>query len=53
MTVQKGAYHTGTYRNVFAEYGYSEADIQNKVEQTFQELFFGDEDTRIYYDSRR
>lgn len=50
MTGQKGAFHTGQYRNVFAEYGYSEAEIQKKVEETFHELFFGDEDTKIYYE---
>lgn len=50
MTERKGAFHTGIYRNVFAEYGYDEAEIRRKVEETFQELFFGDEDTRIYYD---
>jgi oligosaccharide reducing-end xylanase len=47
---RKGAFYTGTYRNVFAEYGYGEAETRRKVEETFQELFFGDEDTRIYYD---
>jgi len=50
VTERKGAFHTGIYRNVFAEYGYDEAEIRRKVEETFQELFFGDEDTRIYYD---
>ena len=29
-----GAFETGKYRNVFAEYGYPEAEIQRRVEQT-------------------
>ena len=30
------AFETGKYRNVFAEYGYPEAEIQRRVEQTFE-----------------
>ena len=30
-----GAYQTGKYRNVFAECGYPEAEIQRRVEKTF------------------
>ncbi|MBB3111452.1 oligosaccharide reducing-end xylanase [Paenibacillus phyllosphaerae] len=45
----KGAFHTGLYRNLFLEYGYAEADIDSKLEQAWQELFYGDEDVRIYY----
>lgn len=29
------------YRNVFAEMGYSEAEIEKRVEETFQEMFYG------------
>lgn len=45
----KGAFYTGEYRNVFKEYGYSEKEIEEKVKDTWQELFFGDEDIRFYH----
>ncbi len=41
-----GAFYTGTYRNVFAEMGYKEADIQKRLEDTFNEMFYSD--TRIF-----
>src|SRR5690606_10973191 len=51
MTAQgKGAFYTGQYRNLFAELGYDEALIQQKLHDTWQELFYGDEDTKIYYE---
>ena len=30
-----GAYETKQYRNVFAEYGYSEEEIEKRVQETF------------------
>ena len=49
----KGAAYTGNYRNLFKEYGYSEAEINEKVESTWQKLFYGSEEEgkeeRIYY----
>ncbi len=50
MTKSKGAFYTGEYLNLFKEYGYSEAEIATRVEETWQELFFGSEDTKIYYE---
>ncbi|NOK58464.1 MAG: hypothetical protein GFH27_549279n270 [Chloroflexi bacterium AL-W] len=45
-----GAYVTNTYRNLFKEYGYSDAAIQAKVDTAFQQLFYGDdENQRVYY----
>lgn len=41
-----GAFETGKYRNVFAEYGYPEAEIQRRVEQTFETIFYGNEEER-------
>ena len=35
----KGAFYSKKYRNVFHELGYSEADIDARVEQTFQTMF--------------
>ncbi|WP_286169885.1 glycosyl hydrolase family 8 [Halocella sp. SP3-1] len=48
-TNNKGAFFTGEYRNVFKEYGYSETEIEAKVKDTWQQLFFGDEDIRFYH----
>ncbi|NLK86328.1 MAG: xylanase [Clostridiaceae bacterium] len=45
----KGAFYTGKYRNLFGEFGYDEDQIAKRVEDTWQQLFYGDEDTRIYY----
>lgn len=49
MTNGKGAFFTRKYRNVFLELGYSEEEIEKKVAHTFEQLFFGDDNTRIYY----
>ncbi|MFC6332958.1 glycosyl hydrolase family 8 [Paenibacillus septentrionalis] len=49
-TIKQGAYYTGQYRNLFAEYGYSEADIAKKVQDTWDALFGEDESTKIYYE---
>lgn len=49
-TKQLGAYATNQYRNVFAEYGYSEADIAKKLQSTWDALFGEDEATKIYYE---
>jgi oligosaccharide reducing-end xylanase len=47
-----GAYATGKYRNLFAEDGHSEAEIQKRVRDTFQQLFHGDPATQaIYYEA--
>jgi len=49
MKHMKGAFFTGKYRNVFKEYGYDEEEIQRRVEDTWNKLFYGDENTRIYW----
>lgn len=49
-TLKQGAYYTGQYRNLFAECGYSEADIVQKVQHTWDSLFGDDEATKIYYE---
>ena len=46
----KGAYETGEYRNLFVEAGYTEADVNSRIEQMWQQMFYGDGDTeRVYY----
>jgi len=49
QTKGQGAFYTGSYRNVFLECGYDEAEIERKVLQTWQALFEGEDATRIYY----
>ncbi|MFW6377259.1 MAG: glycosyl hydrolase family 8 [bacterium] len=46
----KGAYETGQYRNLFKELGKSDSEIDDKVNEAFEQLFYGDdEEERIYY----
>jgi oligosaccharide reducing-end xylanase len=47
--MREGAYDTGAYRNLFQEFGYREEEIAVRVEGTWDQLFEGDKDTRIYY----
>ena len=44
-----GAVSTGKYRNLFKELGYSDAEIDKKVESTWQKFFYGTDEERIYY----
>ncbi|WP_375102935.1 glycosyl hydrolase family 8 [Paenibacillus sp. RS8] len=46
---QQGAYYTGEYRNFFKEIGFSEDEINTKLEETWNDLFYGDPKVRIYY----
>ncbi|WP_128101841.1 glycosyl hydrolase family 8 [Paenibacillus sp. DCT19] len=45
----QSAYDSGTYTNKFQQLGYSEEEINTRLELTWDELFYGDEQTRIYY----
>ena len=38
---EQGAFVTGQYRNLFAEMGYAQADIDAKLQSAFDGLFFG------------
>ena len=49
VPASKGAAYTGNYRNLFKEYGYSEDEINEKVESTWEKLFYGTDDERLYY----
>ena len=44
-----GAAYTGNYRNMFKELGYSEEEINAKVEDAWQKFFYGTDEERIYY----
>lgn len=41
-----GAYATGKYRNLFAEDGHSQKEIQAKIDAGFRQLFHGDKQTQ-------
>lgn len=46
----KGAFFTGNYPNLLAEAGYSEAEIEARIEQVWNTLFYGNDQTeRVYY----
>lgn len=45
---QKAAFYTGVYRNIFKEAGYKKAEINNKVEKAYYDLFEGP--NRIYFE---
>jgi len=42
-----GAFHTGTYSNIFKELGKSDVEIQERLDSIFEEIFFGEE--KIYF----
>ncbi len=43
------AFISGKYRNVLAENGCTDAEIQKLVDDTFNTMFFGADDERIYF----
>ncbi|HVU09071.1 MAG TPA: glycosyl hydrolase family 8 [Verrucomicrobiae bacterium] len=47
-----GAYATGHYRNLFAENGHSQNEIQEKIDSAFQQLFHGNPTNQaVFYDA--
>ena len=46
-----GAYQTGIYRNVLKEGGYDETAIGERLEQTFETIFYGTEAERFYHEA--
>jgi oligosaccharide reducing-end xylanase len=51
QTISAGAYSTGQYRNLFQELlGKSDNEIQAKLDATWEQLFYGADDSqRVYY----
>jgi len=43
------AYKTGTYNNLFAECGYASKDIENKLENIYNTIFYGNDNERLYH----
>ena len=46
-----GAYETKQYRNVFEECGYTREEIEKRVQDTFQTIFYGSEEERFYHEA--
>ena len=46
---QRGAAITGRYRNLFVEAGHTEAQVNQRIESAFQQLFHGDSATQTVY----
>lgn len=50
----KGAYHTGHYRDLFAEIGHAPSESRARIDQAFQQLFHGDPATQaVFYEAGR
>jgi oligosaccharide reducing-end xylanase len=47
--MQKGAFYTGEYANLFKEIGISQEQIDAKIKETFNTMFF-DPEERIYFE---
>ncbi|MDR2496050.1 MAG: hypothetical protein LBD21_02860 [Tannerellaceae bacterium] len=45
---EKGAFETGQYRNLFAEAGYPQAEIDDKLNGIFNQVFYGPD--RVYFE---
>ena len=45
---EKGAFETHQYRNLFAEMGYKQADINKKVNEVFNDVFYGK--NKVYFE---
>ena len=46
----EGAFTTGIYPNALAEYGLSQNEIDARIAATFEQLFYGDDNQRVYYE---
>ena len=47
-----GAFHSGKYRDLFAEQGHSTLETRAKIDKAFQQLFHGDAlSERVYFDA--
>jgi oligosaccharide reducing-end xylanase len=49
VEMQEGSFYTGQYRNLFNEIGKTDEEITARIQRNWNELFNGNEDTRIYY----
>ena len=44
-----GAYTSGVYRNLLKEAGYTDAQIQAKIDTAWNQLFYGNAQQKVYY----
>lgn len=44
----KGAFETGKYRNLFVEMGYSKKEVDKRLQQTFDDVFYGP--NKVYFE---
>lgn len=49
--MEKGAFYTGRYPNLWAELGYGQEEIDRRIEETFETLFFGNGEEAIYHEA--
>ena len=45
----QGAYYSGVYRNIFKEAGYTDNNINTKLNHIWQQLFYGNDNQKIYF----
>lgn len=50
MVMQNGAFYTGKYPNLFAEIGIAQNKIEQKINDTFNTMFF-DPEEKIYFET--
>lgn len=50
LTKNKGSFYTSSYRNVFEEYGYSNDEITSRLNDTWDKIFYGNQETSIYFE---
>jgi len=50
MTASAGAFYTGKYRNVFAELGKPQAEIERKIARAFDTYFSTSDENRLYFE---
>lgn len=49
INTTEGSFYTGEYRNLFLENGLRPEEIQQRLEDTWNEMFYGASDVRLYH----
>ena len=49
--MKEGAYYTGKYTNYLAKIGISDEEVDRRIEECFDEIFYGPEDKRLYHEA--
>lgn len=50
MESNKGAFYTKEYTNLFEKCGYAKEDVDKRLEEIFQTIFYGSEEERFYHE---